>query len=137
MDDGTSEAQIAEVNALIDTIRSSGMQAGIALKPKTPVQWVLPFLPKLDLVLILTVEPGFGGQKFMADVVGKCQAVRDASKDVHIQVDGGLSPATVDQAAKVGANVIVAGSAIFGSDKPAEVIDALRKSVEDHAIAAA
>ena len=137
MDDGTSEAQIAEVNALIDTIKSSGMQAGIALKPKTPVQWVLPFLPKLDLVLILTVEPGFGGQKFMADVVGKCRAVRDASKDVHIQVDGGLSPATVDQAAKVGANVIVAGSAIFGSDKPAEVIDALRKSVEDHAIAAA
>lgn len=133
MDDGSSEDQAKEVDSLIDLIKESGMKVGIAIKPKTPAEWVLRFLPKLDMVLVLTVEPGFGGQKFMQDVVGKCAVVRAASKDVDIQVDGGLSPSTIDAAAAVGANVIVAGSAIFGSDKPQDVIGVLRKSVEDHA----
>ena len=130
MDDPNNQEQVAEMDALIETIKSAGMKAGVALKPKTPAEWILPFLSKLDLGLVLTVEPGFGGQKFMADVVGKCRVIREASKDIHIQVDGGVSPSTINAVAEVGANVIVAGSAIFGSDKPAEVIKTLRQSVE-------
>ena len=123
------------MEALIDEVKATGMRVGVALKPKTPAEWVLPFLSKLDMVLVLTVEPGFGGQKFMADAVTKCETIRNASKEIDIQVDGGLSPSTVDAAAKVGANVIVAGSAIFGSDAPQDVIKTLRESVEKHALA--
>ena len=134
MDDNTNEEQAAAVTALIDEIKASGMKAGIALKPKTPAEWVLPFLSKLDLVLVLTVEPGFGGQKFMADVVGKCSVIRAASKDIDIEVDGGVSPSTIDAVSAVGANVIVAGSAIFGSDTPQDVIKTMRDSVEKQAV---
>ena len=115
------------------------MHVGVALKPATPVELVFPYVEAglVDMVLVLTVEPGFGGQKFMGGaVVGKCAPLRRRFPSLHIQVDGGLAPATVDEAAAAGANVVVAGSAVFGADKPGQVIAALRASVDRAAAAA-
>ncbi len=81
------------------------------------------------MVLIMTVEPGFGGQKFMASELPKVQALRKKYPDLNIEVDGGLGPGTIDQAADAGANVIVAGSAVFGAQDPAGVISVLRAAV--------
>ena len=82
------------------------------------------------MVLVMTVHPGFGGQSFMASELPKVTTLRQKYPDLHIEVDGGLSEKTVDKAADAGANVIVAGSAVFGAESPAEVIRALRESVE-------
>lgn len=119
-----------DVNALIDRIEAAGMKAAAAVKPGTPLEAVLPYASRLHMVLIMTVEPGFGGQKFMEDMMPKVRALRDAHPSLNIQVDGGLSPSTIDAAAKAGANVIVAGSAIFKSEDPRETIATLRASVE-------
>lgn len=82
------------------------------------------------MVLIMTVHPGFGGQKFMASELPKVRALRDRYPELNIEVDGGIGPATIDQAADAGANVIVAGSAVFSAHDPAEVIRTLRTAVE-------
>lgn len=121
---------------LIRYIHEQGMLAGIALKPATPVDvlWDILESPheaeRPDMVLIMTVEPGFGGQKFMASELPKVQALREKYPDLNIEVDGGLGPGTIDQAAEAGANVIVAGSAVFGAKDPAEVISLLRETVD-------
>ena len=83
-----------------------------------------------QMVLIMTVMPGFGGQKFMASELPKVEALRRKYPDLNIEVDGGLGPATIDQAADAGANVIVAGSAVFGAQDPAGAIAALRRAVD-------
>lgn len=85
------------------------------------------------MALVMTVEPGFGGQKFMASELPKVQALRERYPDLNIEVDGGLGPGTIDQAADAGANVIVAGSAVFGAKDPAEVIALLRDVVDKKA----
>lgn len=82
------------------------------------------------MVLVMTVEPGFGGQKFMASELPKVKALRERYPDLPIEVDGGLSEKTIDQAADAGANVIVAGSAVFGAQDPADVIKKLREAVD-------
>jgi len=82
------------------------------------------------MVLVMTVEPGFGGQSFMADQLPKVSALRNKYPDLNIEVDGGLSGKTIDQAADAGANVIVAGSAVFGASNPGEVIKTLRDAVD-------
>lgn len=82
------------------------------------------------MVLVMTVPPGFGGQKFMASVLPKVTALREKYPDLNIEVDGGLAESTVDQAAEAGANIIVAGSAVFGAKDPAAVIERLREGVE-------
>ena len=111
---------------------------GVALRPDTPVEALDAlwrdgaFLP--DLVLVMTVPPGFGGQAFMADQMPKVEALRRRFPTMDIQVDGGLNLATVEVAARAGANCIVAGSAVFKSDRPAEVISALRDGVETLAL---
>ena len=118
------------VEETIELIRNSGKVAALAVKPGTPVEKVFPYLDRLGMVLIMTVEPGFGGQSFMADMMPKITALRRECErrglDMDIQVDGGISPETVETAAKAGANVLVAGSAIFGSDDPKETISLLR-----------
>ncbi|KAK3363051.1 hypothetical protein B0T25DRAFT_28632 [Lasiosphaeria hispida] len=120
---------------LIRYIHDSGMLAGIAIKPGTKVDvlWDVLDSPnekeRPDMVLVMTVEPGFGGQKFMASELPKVEALRQRYPDLNIEVDGGLGPGTIDQAADAGANVIVAGSAVFGARDPAEVILLLRSTV--------
>lgn len=114
-----------EKRQLIQDIKKHGMKVGMAVKPKTPVDVVYPFIDELDLVLVMTVEPGFGGQKFMADMMPKVRVLRERYPHVDIEVDGGLSPDTIDVAASAGANWIVAGSAVFKSD-PAAAISTLK-----------
>ncbi|MCQ2462455.1 MAG: ribulose-phosphate 3-epimerase [Clostridia bacterium] len=115
----------------VKLIKSSGCKAGIAVKPGTPAEAVFPYLGDIDMVLVMTVEPGFGGQSFMEDMMEKVTAVRKEcerlSLDTDIQVDGGISLKTVEKAAKAGANVFVAGSAIFGADDRKAMITSLRE----------
>ncbi|MCM1363805.1 MAG: ribulose-phosphate 3-epimerase [Faecalibacterium sp.] len=124
------------VEETIDLIRNSGCVASLSVKPGTPVEAVFPYLDKLGMVLVMTVEPGFGGQGFMADMMPKVTALHEEIKrrglDVDIQVDGGVSLKTVEQCAKAGANVLVAGSAIFGSDDPKATISQMRSIAAKH-----
>lgn len=118
------------VDETLDKIIGGGCKAGLAVKPNTPVEAVFPYLDRLSMVLIMTVEPGFGGQKFMENMMGKITALHEECArrglDIDIQVDGGISEQTAPIAIKAGANVLVAGSAIFGSEAPTETIKALR-----------
>lgn len=115
---------------LIRSIRKAGMKAGVAIKPRTSVDSVIDIIAQqADMILVMTVEPGFGGQKFMQDCLPKVKALRQKYPHLDIQVDGGLSPNTIDQAADAGANVIVAGSSIFGAEDPAKVIEEFRSKV--------
>ena len=112
-------------------IRAAGARAGMALKPGTAIDHYAELLPYLDMVLIMTVEPGFGGQRFMADMMPKVRRTRELLRgrpdlDVWIQVDGGVSAATIEQCAEAGANVFVAGSAVYGADDPADAVRRLR-----------
>jgi ribulose-phosphate 3-epimerase len=116
--------------AMIQMIRDAGMKVGIVIKPQTPAEELFPYLEDIDHVLIMTVEPGFSGQSFLPDMMPKVKVLREKAPNLNIQVDGGLSPSTIDAAAEAGANVIVAASAIFGSDDPQGVINALRAGVD-------
>jgi len=121
---------------LIRYIHDQGMKAGIAIKPETPVEvlWEVLENPqeweRPDMVLVMTVNPGFGGQKFMTSELPKVRAIRDRYPDLDIEVDGGLGLDTINQAAEAGANVIVAGSAVFGAKDPTDVMAKLRAAVE-------
>ncbi|KAJ2816877.1 RIBULOSE-phosphate 3-epimerase, partial [Coemansia erecta] len=103
----------SDADALIDRVHALGMKAGVAIKPGTPASSVFALAPKLDQVLVMTVEPGFGGQSFMPECMDKVRELREMFPDLDIEVDGGLAPENIEQAAKAGANVIVAGSSIF------------------------
>ncbi|CAB11689.1 Ribulose-phosphate 3-epimerase [Schizosaccharomyces pombe] len=114
---------------IISRAHEKGMLVGCALKPKTPVEVILPFVEKLDMVLVMTVEPGKGGQSFMPECLPKVEFLRKKYPTLNVEVDGGLSLKTVDAAADAGANVIVAGTAVFHAQSPEEVISGLRNSV--------
>ena len=110
--------------AALEQIRAMGVKPGIVLKPKTPAEALAPYLSMVDLVLVMTVEPGFGGQKFMADMMPKVKNLREmldkVNPDCHLEVDGGVDLNTVKECKANGANVFVAGSAYFGAaDKKA------------------
>ncbi len=108
------------IHKTLDLIRSLGVKPGVVVKPKTPAEAVLPFLEKCDLVLVMTVEPGFGGQKFMADMMPKVKKLReyiDASNPgCHLEVDGGVDLVTGEICKENGADVLVAGSAYFKAE---------------------
>lgn len=123
----------SDATETIDKIISCGCKAALAVKPKTPASAVIPFIDKLSMVLVMTVEPGFGGQSFMADMMPKIKEIRAARPDIDIEVDGGINSETIKTAAAAGANVFVAGSAVFKSENPQQTINMLKenaKSVE-------
>jgi ribulose-phosphate 3-epimerase len=126
----TVHVEVGRTDELIDQMRSLGLRAGLALNPDTPFEAVQPYLHSVDLILCMTVFPGFGGQGFMPDVMGKVERVRAevdaASLAVDVEVDGGIDTETAPVAAAAGANVFVAGSAIFGHDRPWEAAEAIR-----------
>lgn len=119
-----------DIDSTIQAVKDAGMKVGLALKPGTLVEEVYEFVDRLDMVLIMTVEPGFGGQSFMEHMMPKVAALRERYPSLNIQVDGGLSGATIEAAASAGANMIVAGSAVFRGD-PAVAIATLRRGVEE------
>ena len=106
-------APAEDVIKILEDIRAEGMRAAVSLRPKFPAQDILPFLPHIDMALVMTVEPGFGGQKFMADMLPKIEAIRGFAPELDIQVDGGINAETASLCAKAGANVFVVGTASF------------------------
>jgi ribulose-phosphate 3-epimerase len=126
----TVHVEVGDSASLIRDARALGLRVGLAANPDTPFDDVAPFLGDIDLLLLMTVFPGFGGQSFIADVVGKvAQARREVdanSLSVDIEVDGGIDLTTAPVAVQAGANVLVAGSAIFDRPKPLEAARALR-----------
>ena len=101
----------------INKIKSRNVKAGLVVKPKTDIESVFPYLDKLDMVLIMTVEPGFGGQKYLSEMNTKIlkirEMIRESGRDIDLEVDGGINPATVEEAVHSGANVLVCGSGVF------------------------
>jgi len=124
-----AEAAAAPVR-LARELRSRGARAGMALKPATPIEGYADLLGELDMVLIMTVEPGFGGQKFLDLCLPKIARTRELldalGGDVWLQIDGGVSAETIERCAEAGADAFVAGSAVFGADDPDAVVTALR-----------
>jgi len=118
-------------------IRAAGARAGVAVKPGTAISEIEGLLPGIDMILVMTVEPGFGGQAFMADMLGKVQQARrmadSADVDIWVQVDGGIGLDSIEQCAAAGADVFVAGSAVYRADDPAVMIERLRAAAENGA----
>lgn len=123
--------------ALARRLRDIGARAGIALKPGTPVDDYLDLLHEFDQVLVMTVEPGFGGQSFMPETMPKLRALRsrlrDSGHDVWLQVDGGIDVETIGRAAEAGADTFVSGSGVFRGGDPESAIRELRRAAEAHA----
>ena len=124
------EAAAAPVR-LARELRALGARAGMALKPATPIDPYEDLLPELDMLLVMTVEPGFGGQKFLDLCLPKVRRARELAEkhglDLWLQVDGGVSEETVGRCAEAGADMFVAGSAVFGADDPGAAVDRLRE----------
>ena len=122
------------VGETVDKIIGCGCKAGISIKPNTAAEMVFPYLEKLSMVLVMTVEPGFGGQSFMPETMEKIKTLRAEMKrrglDIDIQVDGGINEKTIEIAAAAGANVFVAGSAVFGAEDASAEIAKLRGLAE-------
>lgn len=122
----------SDIRGTLRAIRSNGARAALALKPKTSLDPYLEFLDDLDMLLIMTVEPGFGGQKFMTAQLPKIAQARKeiGAKAIWLQVDGGVSLETIESAAAAGADTFVAGSAVFNSADPAQMVTILREKAE-------
>ena len=118
-------------------IRRRGARAGLAIKPGTPIEPYLPLLDEVDMVLVMTVEPGFGGQRFLASTMPKLRRLREAvdatGLDVWVQVDGGINEDTIGEAADAGANTFVAGSSVFGAEHAGDQLALLRARAAQHA----
>ena len=125
------------IGQTISDVKSNGAKVGVAVKPGTSFSLVEPFIEQIDLLLVMTVEPGFGGQSFMHDQMDKVKTARSRIELMKgtkplIQVDGGISLETIGEAAKAGANCFVAGSAVYKSADPENMVQMLRKSAEEH-----
>jgi ribulose-phosphate 3-epimerase len=130
----TVHVEVGRTDELVAETRRLGLRAGLAANPDTPFEALEPYLDQVDLVLCMTVFPGFGGQSFMAEVLPKVARVRRALEArglgdrVDLEVDGGIDTETAPRAAAAGANVLVAGSAVFGRDRPWEAVEAIRRA---------
>lgn len=127
----TVHAEIKEdLSESLKMIHSLGLKAGISLKPKTSFETIKDVAPYFDLILIMTVEPGFGGQKYMSEMNDKIKTVRNfiktSAKNILLEVDGGINNDTIVQASLAGADVFVAGSAVFKAENPFEAVEKLR-----------
>ena len=129
-----AEAAAAPVR-LAREIRAKGARASMALKPATPIEPYEDLLPELDMLLVMTVEPGFGGQAFLDIMLPKIRRTRELiarnGLELWLQVDGGVSASTIERCAEAGADVFVAGSAVYGADTPAAAVEALRAQAEE------
>lgn len=116
------------------TIRNLGCKVGLSLRPGTPLQQVLPYLPEVDQVLVMSVEPGFGGQKFMPQALERIALLRKeaqlSGKNLCIQVDGGIDMQTAPGCVKAGVNVLIAGTSVFGAPNPARAVWQLQRAGE-------
>lgn len=119
---------VEDIGKMADKIHSFGVKAAVSVNPATPIDRVLTVLDKVDMVLIMSVVPGFGGQKFMGEVLQKASAIRKINKDILIEIDGGINPETAPLAAKAGINILVAGSAVFGKPSYKEAISSIRSA---------
>ncbi len=130
----TVHVEVGRTGELLDECHALGLRAGLAANPDTPFEAVEPYLDKVDLVLCMTVFPGFGGQAFMAEVLPKVREVRrrldERGLAVDLEVDGGVDRDTAPRAAAAGANVFVAGSAIFGSERPWDATEEIRAAAQ-------
>jgi ribulose-phosphate 3-epimerase len=124
----------SDIDKTIEKIKSRGIKVGLVIKPNTPANSVFPYLTKIDLVLVMTVEPGFGGQSFMADMLPKVIEIKDECRrlgiEMPIEVDGGIGEATISQAAQAGVDVCVAGTAVFKADDATKAIKNLKDLCE-------
>ena len=114
-----------DAEALIKQIKDLGVKAGITIKPGTPVEDVIPYIDMVDMVLIMTVEPGFGGQSLIESCLDKIKVLREMRPELDIEIDGGVKCENIDKVIEAGANVIVAGSAVFGAEDPVKVVKTL------------
>jgi ribulose-phosphate 3-epimerase len=133
--DGCSvHVEVGRTEALIDQMRELGLDVGLALNPETPLAAAEPWLDHIDLLLLMTVHPGFGGQSFLPTVMEKVEKARAAVEErglrVALQVDGGIDPTTASIAARAGADTFVAGNAVFGQPDPAAAVVAIRLAAE-------
>ncbi|MEY2565613.1 MAG: ribulose-phosphate 3-epimerase [Actinomycetota bacterium] len=126
----TVHVEVGDTAGLIDKMHELGLDVGLAVNPETPLEVVEPWLASVDLLLLMTVHPGFGGQRFMSEVMDKVtrarQLIDGGGMRVAIQVDGGIDERTAPIAARAGADVFVAGSAVFGADDPARAAERIR-----------
>lgn len=129
-----AEASV-HLHRTIQLIKSRGVKAGVALNPATPAEWIRPILPDVDLVLVMTVNPGFGGQAFIPSTLEKIAIIdgwikeKGLENQVRIEVDGGIAAETAPLVARAGASVLVAGSSVFGEKDRRRAITALRNSI--------
>ncbi|MCG3137828.1 MAG: Ribulose-phosphate 3-epimerase [Phycisphaerae bacterium] len=122
----------AEPRRVIARVRELGASVGICLNPSTPAEAIEPLLKEVDLILVMSVWPGFGGQKFIADVLPKVQEIaRRLRPDQRLEIDGGIGLGTAGQAVAAGADTLVAGNAIFGAPDPAEALERIRQEAEE------
>ncbi|XP_018797889.1 PREDICTED: ribulose-phosphate 3-epimerase [Bactrocera latifrons] len=126
------EPVMEEVANVCRKVRESGMKVGLALKPGTEVQVVERYVDMADVVLVMTVEPGFGGQSFMANMMPKVERLRNHYPNLDIEVDGGVGPNTIETCAKAGANMIVSGTAVIQAPNQRDVINLLRNTVQKY-----
>ncbi|MBU1177007.1 MAG: ribulose-phosphate 3-epimerase [Patescibacteria group bacterium] len=112
-----------KITEIIDKIKKAGLEVGLAINPETSLEKIVDFIEKIDLVLIMTVNPGFGGQDFLNESVDKIKQLRGEYKDVNIEVDGGINLKTASKVIQAGANFLAVGTAIFKSDNIKEVIN--------------
>lgn len=124
----------SDIEETLSKIESRGVKPALAIKPKTDPSVVFPYLDRLYMVLVMTVEPGFGGQSFMADMMPKVEAIKEEAKkrglDILVQVDGGIAKDTIATAAKAGVDICVAGTAVFKPENAKEAIDELKALCE-------